>query len=256
MLLNRKPLLLRNVAAILVITLLSPLEEKRGSPHKDVVTVGQTYMDYLLERKENVRPQTHDRPTVLVAPSWGATSLLNRFGPKLLDALIAAELDVTLRPHPQSFTAEPELIRSLQSKYPESDRFHWNTDSDNFNVLSNSDILISDFSGVICDYAFIFERPVLYSGDMPDRAKQDEAWLDEPYWGTVVLPRVGRELKVEDLPAVGAIVREMVSSDAYRASIRAVRDVYWQNRGKASEKVVDYILNKVKELTPDKAATR
>ncbi len=256
LLLNRKPLLLRNVAAILAITLLRPLEEKRGSPHKDVVTVGQTYMDYLLKRKENVRPQTHDRPTVLVAPSWGATSLLNRFGPKLLDALIAAELDVTLRPHPQSFTAEPELIRSLQSKYPESDRFHWNTDSDNFNVLSNSDILISDFSGVICDYAFIFERPVLYSGDMPDRAKQDEAWLDEPYWGTKMLPQIGMELKDDDLPSVGEIVRKLINSDDYRASIRAVRDVYWQNRGKSSEKVVDYILNKVKELTPDKAATR
>lgn len=256
LLLNRKPLLLRNVAAILAITLLRPMEEKRGSPHKDVVTVGQTYMDYLLERKENARPQTHDRPTVLVAPSWGATSLLNRFGPKLLDALIAAELDVTLRPHPQSFTAEPELIRSLQSKYPESDRFHWNTDSDNFNVLSNSDILISDFSGVICDYAFIFERPVLYSGDMPDRAKQDEAWLDEPYWGTKMLPQIGMELKDDDLPSVGEIVRKLINSDDYRASIRAVRDIYWQNRGKASEKVVDYILNKVKELTPDKAATR
>lgn len=64
------------------------------------------------------------------------------------------------------------------------------------------------------------------------------------------------ELKDDDLPSVGEIVRKLINSDDYRASIRAVLDVYWQNRGKASEKVVDYILNKVKELTPDKAATR
>ena len=225
------------------------LEEKRGSAHKDVVAVGQTYMDYLLERKQTLRPEQHHRITVLVAPSWGATSLLNRFGETLLDALTAEGFDVTLRPHPQSFTAEAELIRSFEGKYPESERFHWSREPDNFNVLAHSDILISDFSGVICDYAFIFERPVLYAGGLPDTAKQDEAWLDEPYWGTKVLPQVGAELREEDLPSLGAIVREMVDSDDYRASIRAIREVYWQNRGSASAHVVDYIMDKVKELS-------
>ena len=42
------------------------------------------------------------------------------------------------------------------AKYVENPKFSWNRDTDNFEVLRQSDILISDFSGVIFDYALVF----------------------------------------------------------------------------------------------------
>ncbi|MBQ8008553.1 MAG: CDP-glycerol glycerophosphotransferase family protein [Bacteroidaceae bacterium] len=224
------------------------LEKKRRSASKEIVTVGQTYMDYLMERKEQTPAPAHEVTTVLVAPSWGTTSLLNRFGETLLDSLVTTGFDITLRPHPQSFINEKELMERLQEKYPESERFHWNRDADNFSVLNRSDIMISDFSGVIFDYAFVFGRPVIYAGGLPDDKVQDEAWLDGVYWGKKALPQIGRELKEAEIPLVGSIITEMTHSEKYVVSIQKARDIYWQNRGHASEAVADYLIRKCESL--------
>jgi CDP-glycerol glycerophosphotransferase (TagB/SpsB family) len=148
-------------------------------------------------------------------------------------------------------TAEKELMSRLQEKYPESELFHWNRDADNFDVLSRSDIMISDFSGVIYDYAFIFERPVIYAGAAPDTSTQDEYWLDEPYWGIQVLPRFGKELKEEDIPNLSHIITELLSSDRFAASIHNEREKYWQNIGGAAKAVTDYLIAKAKEVKLD-----
>ena len=224
------------------------LEKKRGSASKEIVTVGQTYMDYLMERKEQTPAPAHEVTTVLVAPSWGVTSLLNKFGDALIDRLVATGFDITLRPHPQSFINEKELMERLQEKYPESERFHWNRDADNFSVLNRSDIMISDFSGVIFDYVFVFGRPVIYAGGLPDDKVQDEAWLDGVYWGKKALPQIGRELKEAEIPLVGSIITEMTHSEKYVVSIQKARDIYWQNRGHASEAVADYLIRKCESL--------
>jgi CDP-glycerol glycerophosphotransferase (TagB/SpsB family) len=57
-------------------------------------------------------------------------------------------------------------------------RLSWNFDNDNFNVLKESDIMISDFSGVIFDYTLIFDRPVIYADTDFDKAPYDAAWFE------------------------------------------------------------------------------
>lgn len=220
------------------------LETKRGSAQKEIVAVGQTYMDYLMLRKTMAPASAHEATTVLVAPSWGATSLLNSLGDALIDSLIATGYDITLRPHPQSYISEKPLIERLQRKYQDNERFHWNRDADNFDVLNRSDILISDFSGVLFDFAFVFGRPVLYAGGLPDSKMLDEAWLDQPYWAAKVLPDLGRELKEADIPNVGGIITELIHSERYATSIRKACDAYWQNQGHAAEAVADYLIKK------------
>jgi len=183
-----------------------------------------------------------------VAPSWGACSLLNRFGETLLDSLIATNFDITLRPHPQSFISEKPLMERLQAKYPESKHFHWNRDADNFDILNVSDILISDFSGVLFDYAFVFGKPVIYVGGSPDIQMTDEAWLDDSNRTLVILTNLGKELKEVDIPSVGKMITELIGSDKYAASIKSTRDTYWQNQGHAAEAVADYLIKKSEEL--------
>lgn len=229
------------------------LEQKRESESKEIIAVGQTYMDYLMERKDNQALITNDTIAVLVAPSWGPNSILNRFGKRLIESLISTGFDITIRPHPQSFVTETELIERLQADYPESEHFHWNRDADNFDVLSRSDIMVSDFSGVIYDYVFTFERPVIYAGASPDTSTQDEWWLDEPYWGTQVLPKIGVELKEEGIDTLKETIEEMIHSGIIADAIHDARDEYWQNKGHAAEAVVDYLISKSKEIQSYKA---
>ena len=53
----------------------------------------------------------------------------------------------------QKKRSEKEMLDSLMSKYPD---LEWNFDNDNFDILNRADLLISDFSGVIFDFALVF----------------------------------------------------------------------------------------------------
>jgi CDP-glycerol glycerophosphotransferase (TagB/SpsB family) len=137
----------------------------------------------------------------------------------------------------------------LQNRNPESDRVHWDSAADNYEALKHADILISDYSGVIYDYAFVFERPVLYTPAPDiDLSASDYSWIDERHWNTDVLPKIGRQLDKDNFGNLKEVIREMVSSEYDKESIREARDYCWQNRGHAAEKVVDYLINKYSEL--------
>ena len=59
--------------------------------------------------------------------------------------------------------------------------------------------MISDFSGVIFDYAFIFRRPVIYADTSFDPSPYDACWLkDEPIWSFEILPKVDNYPKTYD----------------------------------------------------------
>jgi len=236
------------------------LEEKRDSKPKEILSVGCTYMDYLLKRREessvDVISEKKDTISVLVAPTWGKGSILNRYGRDFIRNLISTGFDITIRPHPQSFTSDAELIDGLMKEFPESDLFHWNRDADNFKVMKRSDLLISDFSGTIYDYSLIFERPILYTELSIDMSEKDEAWLDEPYFGLDAIPRLGKELKEESFGELKQLITDLVNDTDYHESIIAARNEYWQHRGESAVLVTDYLLEKLreqKEVTHDRA---
>ncbi len=89
------------------------LEELRELPSKEIVYVGQPYLDEMLKRKQKSDSQKseHDgERTILLAPSWGPSSIFSRFGGSILDALKKTGYNIIVRPHPQSFTADKVII--------------------------------------------------------------------------------------------------------------------------------------------------
>ena len=98
---------------------------------------------------------------MLLAPSWGESAILKKYGEKIIEVLLQTGYHVIVRPHPQSFRSETEMIERIMKAYPDSDQLEWNRDNDNYEVLKRSDILISDFSGVIFDFTLIFDKPVI-----------------------------------------------------------------------------------------------
>lgn len=228
------------------------LEEKRNSKPKELLSVGCTYMDYMLNRKESLQvnrtAEKKEKISVLVAPTWGSSGILSRYGSDFIRHLISTGFDITIRPHPQSFISETELIESLMKEFPESDSFHWNRDADNFSIMEQSDLLISDFSGSVFDFSFIFERPILYTELSMDMSEKDEAWLDEPYFGLDAIPRLGKELKEGSFGELKQMITELVHDQKYHDSIIEARNKYWQNRGEAAVHVADYLLEKLGSL--------
>lgn len=232
--------------------MLRRLEEMRSLPAKEMPVVGSTYLDSMEERRlsEDVsgKKTWNEVTTVLLAPSWGKSAILSKYGSEFLSALKETGYDIIVRPHPQSLTAERTLLDTLMKEYPDSEHWHWNYDNDNFAVLERADIMISDFSGVILDNAFIFDGSVIYTDTEFDPSPYDACWIDEPLWIETVLPQIGRKLTKEDIPNIKAVIDETISSKKLSEGRKRIKDTAWEYRGEAASRTVDYLLERLDKI--------
>lgn len=229
---------------------LRELERKRGLAPKEVTVVGSTYMDGLRIQYEKYRKNNNlrdDGISILVAPSWGESSLLNRYGEVFIDALIETGYTVIIRPHPQSFISDFHLIEALKKKYSSNKKIIWNEDNDNFEIMSKSSILISDFSGIIFDFAFTFGRPVIYADTKLDLSPYDDCWLDAEPWRLSILPAIGRQLQEDSFDKMKQIIDEMINDKQSEFFREELCEKVWEYQGKAAILAVDFIEMKMKE---------
>ena len=149
------------------------LEALRALPPKELRFIGIPYMDEMARRLRCEGPAPAHPRTVLLAPSWGKSALFGVYGARIIEVLLATGWHLIIRPHPHSFTVERELLEELMAKYPDSQQLEWNRDRDNFEVLRRSDVLVSDFSGVIFDFTLVYDKPVIYTDPDIDLAPYD-----------------------------------------------------------------------------------
>ena len=184
----------------------------------------------------------------MLAPSWGKSAILSKYGKDFLTALKETGYDIIVRPHPQSRTAEKALLDDLMSAFPDSEHWQWNYDNDNFEVLRRSDIMISDFSGVILDNAFIFDGSVIYTDVEFDPSPYDASWLDEPLWIETVLPKIGRKLEKDDIKNIKQVIDDTINSRKLCEGRKEIKDIAWEYKGEAAVRTVDYIVQKLEVI--------
>ncbi|MBQ7563570.1 MAG: CDP-glycerol glycerophosphotransferase family protein [Lachnospiraceae bacterium] len=230
------------------------LEEKRGLKPKELYMTGCTYMDALDQKVRAYRLTKKEEKsetkiiTVLVAPSWGPAGILSKFGAEFIDALLKTKFHIVIRPHPQSVESEKAMLERLTERYAGNDRIEWNYDNDNFEVLNRSDVLISDFSGVLFDFALALEKPVIYADTTFDPAIYDAAWIDEPLWKFTVLDKLGVRLNKEGFGELQPLILGLLGQSVLEEGRKQVCKEAWQYRGQAAERTVDYLIRKAEEM--------
>lgn len=225
------------------------LEAMRNLPAKELVKVGIPYMDEMAARLEKSEPLPEHPRTVLLAPSWGSSAIFGIYGGKIIEVLLKTGYHVIVRPHPQSFTSEKELIEELMTKYPPSEQLEWNRDTDNFEVLRRSDILISDFSGVIFDFSLVYDKPVIYTDPKFDVSVYDAWWLNKPVWTVSALPRIGRQLTEENMGNLKKLIDSCLEDTQYAQGRKEVKEETWAWFGEGAKRTADYLLDKYQQLT-------
>lgn len=224
------------------------LEDMRNLPHKELVMAGIPYMDEMAARLTAGCKVNGSNYTVLLAPSWGESGIFKKYGSRIMQALLNTGYHIIVRPHPQSFRSETALIEKIMSQYPESDQLEWNRDNDNFDALNRADIMISDFSGVIFDFALVHDKPVIYADTNFDSSPYDAWWLDYNIWTFTALPRIGEKLTLENMDSLKNIIDMCLKDTRYAQGRREVREETWSCQGEGTVRVTDYLMGKYKEI--------
>ena len=163
-------------------------EKVYGLKAKKLINYGYGRLDTLLQNKVNSQTtNSNAKDLIIIAPSYGGDNLLERCGIKLIDILLKSDFRVMVRPHLRTLRDSTELIDSIKKKFGKNSNFVLETGVITFDSLNNSLCMISDWSGISLEYAFTFERPVIFI-DVPKK-------ILNPNWGDITLEPIETSIR-------------------------------------------------------------
>jgi YidC/Oxa1 family membrane protein insertase len=143
---------------------------------KNLIRYGYGHLDNLLEKySKRIRlPKNNENKLhILLAPSWSDDGLFENFGEKVIDILLREGYKVTFRPHPMTQKKSKKKINRMSEKFSKNESFLLEQNIFNFDSFLLSDIMITDWSGAALEFAFAFEKPVLFI-DVPKKINNPE----------------------------------------------------------------------------------
>jgi len=135
-------------------------------PEKILVEHGYTKLDKLLndysDHIKSYQPQSNHKKALL-APSWNKDGIIES---NLLEDIIQKVINqnylITLRPHPESLKTSSRKLQTILDMFASNPSFNYEDSITSNLSLFESDLLITDWSGISLEYAFALKKPVLY----------------------------------------------------------------------------------------------
>ena len=230
-------------------------EELYNLPKKELVKFGYCRLDKVHSQYRDYKHEKENRKykaKVLIAPGWGKwekrDSLLDVCGSKLIRNLLEANYEVVLRPHPMTRKKYPKFLDSLYNEFKSYGNFKHEENIASMGTFFSSDVMISDWSGVVYEYAFGTEKPVLFI-DVPIKINNPR-YKDlgiEPV-DIKLRSRVGMIFDPKGIDEVGSAVDELIKNkDKYKDEIIKARSEFTYNFGNSSEIGAKYIYDFCKD---------
>lgn len=219
------------------------LEEKRNTHNKLLLETGLTYYDVMLEKIKQYEKPRKDKAVILVAPTWKEYSIINRFGVQFFDQLLKDDsYDIILRPHPQTYVSFPKLIAEIEEKYMDHPRFTIDNAAIGTESMLKSDLMISDLSGVIWDYMFLYNKPVmLLKTDFDSIEGYEGSELNYKMWEMRERKRAAKIFDESDLDSLSKYVVEILNNPQQN-EIEKLRNDSVFNFGNAGEVAASQII--------------
>lgn len=188
---------------------------------------------------------------VLIAPSWGPDSLLERYGSLAVLPLLRAGFRVILRPHPQTTRLNPAVVKQIVKDCGDDPLFSLDLNGDAHVSLTSSDVMISDWSGAALEFALGLERPVIFV-DVPRKV------LDPTYTSLGIEPlearirtEVGIVVSPADLANISSSVKSMVDASCqWQVAAKEARERWVFNIGGSGRAGAEFLFSLIQDFGP------
>lgn len=224
------------------------IEKNRHEKAKELLDTGCTYYDYMLEELKKLPQKQDEGLTVLYAPAWGERSSVVKYGTAVIDRLAEAGIRVIFRPHPQMYVSDKETIAAVEAKIKNNPLIELDRARTAAASMARSHAMVTDISGVIFDYALLFEKPIFLVNAEYNLGGYDVIDIDGgKVWDLDKSKEITRIIKPEEIENLASIVKsEMGNSDAYRDKIRKIKNEEIYNFGHAGEAAAAQLVEMLK----------
>ncbi|MEL3901415.1 MAG: CDP-glycerol glycerophosphotransferase family protein [Treponema phagedenis] len=225
------------------------LDDYRGLPRKKFYPVGCTYYDYLVKEAEEKKSRiTPDGNTLLYAPSWGKRSSITKYKGSIIAELLKTGMNVIFRPHPQSFISDKQILDEIKKTFSHHPHFQLDVNATGVESMAAADLLITDLSGVLFDFAYLYTRPIIivnYEAAAAGYEAEDMGVYGYDIQASLALT----EKADDDITALSQTISQVMQQyDSAAEKIKTFREQNIYNFGNAGTAAAEYIIDLVEEV--------
>ena len=227
-------------------------EQLYNLKRKNLVECGYGLLDKLLKLRSSFPEKKNlfknNKKNILIAPSWGKQNLLESTGIELVKTLLDAGYYVTVRPHPMTSKKSPKTIKQIKERFEKNPDFLLDTNTSSFEQLFSSYALITDWSGIGYEYAFVCERPVIYI-DVPKKSHNKEyEKIGLVPFEISIRDKIGEVVSVQNIETIPDRIEFLYSnSNNFENKIQKIRNNAIFNIGESGKVTASEIIRIISE---------
>lgn len=158
--------------------------------------------------------------------------------------LVKNKIKFIIKPHPAVCVIWEKILKEI--KLPNIILIYEKDlnkgDIDFYEILSLSDILVTDYSSVYFDY-LLLDKPIIFISANIERYRRSNGLLLEPYEFWTPGPKCITQQKLET-----EIIKSINKKDYYKKERKAMTDIFHKYKDvKSTERVVDFITSLLKQ---------
>ena len=227
-------------------------EQLYNLKQKNLVECGYGLLDKLIKLRSSFSEKKNflknNKKNILIAPSWGKHNLLESMGIELVKILLDAGYHVTVRPHPMTIKKSPKTVKQIVEKFEKNPDFLLDTNTSSFEQLFSSYALITDWSGIGYEYAFVCERPVIYV-DVPKKSHNKEyEKIGLVPFEISIRDKIGEVVSVQNIETIPERIEFLYEHVAeFKSKIEKIHNDTVFNIGKSGQVAADEIIRIINE---------
>lgn len=230
------------------------IEEYRGIKKKNLVECGYDLIDRGIADYENRVSKlentnnTNRRPTILLAPSWQEDNMLDLCVDDLIKPLLGKGYRIIVRPHPEYTKRYRPRWDALMERYAHvsEEELVFEKDFSSNDTILMSDVLVTDWSSVFCEFAFETLKPSVFI-DTPAKVRNPN-WQEYGLESTDITLRnqVGKSIALEEIDIFPDVIADMIADkEQWHERISSIRDGFFFNLGSGGDAAGAYLLEAI-----------
>lgn len=216
------------------------------------VEYGYDLFDEMRRNYDNIKKIEGIKKKILIAPSWQEDNIIDLCLDKILNQLKQFNYEVTVRPHPQQVRHQREYFEKMKAEY-EPLGIIIQTDFTESSTIWESDLVITDWSGIAMDFSMTTLKPTLFINTPMKIMNPEYQKIDTIPINIEMRNVIGTNLDVNQLDDLGAVIEKLFADEEkYRPVIEQWVDEKIFNIGHAAEAGGKYIVSSIKEHIKEK----
>ena len=199
-------------------------------------------------RYESQEKETHENKIVMIAPSWHDGNIMECCIEPILDTLVKYDFIIVVRPHPQYMLHFGRKVEMLQEKFSSisQDKLIFETDFSSSSSIYQSDILVTDWSGIGMEFCYATLKPGIFINTKRKIMNPEHEKITLESLEDRIRKKMGIELELSEIQEIGEKISYLVdNADAYRNAIEKIRNEELYNYGSSAKIGAEYLIKQL-----------